>query len=35
MNLCPNLELAHDSLENRNLEKDISYSRKTQYSKKI
>ena len=31
MNLCPNLESAHDSLKNKN---PISYSTKTQYSKK-
>ena len=29
MNLCPNLESAHDSLENRNLKKSISNSTKT------
>ena len=29
MNLCPNLESAHDSLENRNLKKSIFYSTKT------
>ena len=31
MNLCPNLESAHDSLKNRNPQKSISYSTKTQY----
>ena len=35
MNLCPNLESAHDSLKNRNLKKSFSYSTKTQYSKKF
>ena len=34
MNHCPNIASAHDSLKNRNLEKKISNSTKTQYSKK-
>ena len=36
MNLCPNLASIRDSLKNKNLKKKrISYSTKTQYSKKL
>ena len=34
MNVCPTLTSAHDFLKNRNPEKNISYSTKTQILKK-